>query len=432
MPEIPAKHDPYAALRLPAYRMYAGGYVLTVLGGQVQSSAVKWTVYEQTQSAWALGLLGLAQAIPTLVLALPAGHVADSYNRQRVLLATMLLSSTCAAGLAVVSATGSASTLALLAVYTLLLLAAVAGTFHRPARSSLLPQLISPELFPNAVTWNTSLFQLSSVAGPALGGWLVGLGAPIAFGTGAGCIFLGLLLVSRIPKPPSPAKPLQAGLSDLLAGLRFVWNTRTMFAAMTLDMFAVLFGGATYLLPIFATEILKVGPFGYGCLHSAQAIGALLMALYLAHRPPIRRSGMTLLLSVAGFGVATIIFGFSTNFWLSMAMLLTIGALDNVSVVVRHTLVQMLTPDRMRGRVSAVNQVFIGSSNELGGLESGVTAAAFGAVASVVGGGIGTIVVVATIGWMFPTLRRLGPLAELKAPNDDDLPVRDTPAIVFK
>jgi len=278
----------------------------------------------------------------------------------------------------------------------------------------LLPQMVSPEVFPNAVTWNSSLMQFASVVGPAVAGFVVAWSVPAAYlVSAAGCLwFIGLLAGVRLRGAPARGERLSVG--TLLAGLRFVRDTRLILVAISLDMFAVLLGGAVYLLPIYAEEILKVGPEGYGWLNAAPALGASCMAVLLVHRPPLRRAGRALLWAVAGFGAVTMVFGVSTWFWLSLAMLFLTGALDNISVVVRHTLVQMKTPDAMRGRVSAVNGVFISSSNELGGLESGLVAHWFGPVVSVVSGGIGTILVVLAAAFWAPELRQLGALDQIR------------------
>jgi MFS family permease len=289
-----------------------------------------------------------------------------------------------------------------------------------PARTSLLPQVVPLDTLGNAVTWNSSGWQFANVAGPPLGAWVLyqaGAAAPaylLAASCALACVVLLWLVRPWYNEPQvRPARSAHA----LLAGARFVWRTKLLLAAITLDLFAVLLGGATALLPIYAKDILLVTPDAYGWLRAAPALGALVMAFWLAHSPPLRRPGLTLLLSVAGFGVATIIFGISEIYWLSFAMLALAGALDNVSVVVRGTLMQRLTPDEMRGRVAAVNTLFISSSNELGEFESGMTAALLGTVGDVVFGGVGTIVVVLLVTWRWPGLIWLGPLHQLQLVN---------------
>jgi MFS family permease len=413
--ESQIRHDPYAALRTREYRLFAVSHVLAIVGGQVQSVALAWQVYQQTKSPMSLGFLGGVQVIPLLLLALPAGQLADVFSRRKLLLATQLLLALWGLTLATLTLLLSKSPMLLPAMYGVLLLNAVTLTFARPARAAFLPQLVPKEIFTNAVTWNASIFELSSMAGPALGGLIVHhAGAPAAYLTNA--VLLAVCFVNTLALPERPVErggPTPEGFAGLLAGVRFVWGTKLLLATLTLDLFAVLLGGAVYILPVFADR-LGVGSFGYGWMKAAPAVGAFSMALFLAHRPPLRRAGRALLIAVAGFGVATIVFGLSRNFWLSLAMLVCVGALDNVSVVVRHSLVQLLTPDEMRGRVSAVNQIFIGSSNELGGLESGLTAAWFGPVLSVVGGGIGTLLVVAAVALGWPQVRSLGSLKDIK------------------
>jgi MFS family permease len=415
--ETQVRHDPYAALRTREYRLFAASFVLAVVGGQIQSVALAWQVYQQTKSPMSLGWLGGIQVIPLFLLALPAGQLADVVSRRKLLLVTQVLLATCSLALAGLTTYLSASPTKLLpAMYGVLLLNAVTLTFARPARAALLPQLVPKEIFTNAVTWNASSFELSSMAGPAIGGLIVAYaGAHVAYLIDAMMLLACVALTYALPEQRiERSERTPEGFAGLLAGIRFVWRAKLLLATLTLDLFAVLLGGAVYILPIFA-ERLGLGSVGYGWMKAAPSIGAFSMALFLAHRPPLRLAGRALLLAVTGFGVATILFGISWNFWLSLAMLVTIGALDNVSVVVRHSLVQLLTPDPMRGRVSAVNQIFIGSSNELGGLESGLTAAWFGPVASVVGGGIGTILVVCGVALAWPQVRTLGSLKDVKA-----------------
>jgi MFS family permease len=412
----PASHDPYAALRLGVYRLYVASYALAIIGGQVQGVAVAWQIYQKTQSALSLGWVGGIQVIPLFLLALPAGHVADTVSRKKLLITTQWLLAGWGVLLAALAYFGRDWPLLVPAMYAVIFLNAVTLVFARPARQSLLPQLVPPQVFSNAVTWNSSSFEICSMAGPAIGGFLVAFaGAPVAYLTNAVLLVACALLTVKFP--PTPVKPRNEtpGFRSLLAGVSFVWSRKLMLATMLLDLFAVLLGGAVYLLPVFAKDILHVGATGFGWLRAAPSFGAFTMALILAHRPPMRHAGRALLLAVAGFGVATIVFGLSKNFWLSFAMLICTGACDNISVVIRHTLVQLLTPDAMRGRVSAVNQVFIGSSNELGGLESGVTAAWWGPVRSVLFGGIGTLATVAVVGYFFPPLRKLGKLEDVKS-----------------
>ena len=414
----PPAHDPYAALRLGVYRLYVTSYALAIIGGQVQHTALLWQIYQKTQSALSLGWVAGIQVIPVLLLALPAGHVADTVSRKKLLISTQWLLALWGLLLALLTLLGRDWPLLVPAMFGVLLLNGTTLAFARPARQSLLPQLVPASVFPNAVTWNSSIFELCSLGGPAIGGLLVAFaGAPVAYLLNAALLVTCAVITVRFPATPVTrrADGDAPGFRSLLAGVSFVWQRKLMLGVMLLDLFAVLVGGVTYLLPVFAKDILHVGAIGFGCLRSAPAFGAAGMAVVLAHRPPMRRAGRALLVAVAGFGCATIVFGLSKNFWLSFALLLCCGACDNVSVVIRHTLVQLLTPDAMRGRVSAVNQIFIGSSNELGGLESGVTADWWGPVRSVVIGGLGTLVTVAAIALSFPSLRRLGRLDEARS-----------------
>jgi MFS family permease len=410
-------HDPYAPLRITDFRHYILAGMISTVGFQMQSVAVGWELYKRTGSAMDLGLVGLVQFVPLLVLALPAGHAADRYSRKAILLVAQGLLFSASVGLALLSSRQGPVWL----IYVCLLLAGIAQAVNRPARWSFLPRLVPDHLLSGAVTWNTSGWQTAAVVGPALTGLFLGNAPQTAarvYLADAGCCLVAIALLATVHGRPAPRSMEQLSLRSLVAGFEFVRKSDLILAAISLDMFAVLLGGATALLPIFAEDILHVGPTGLGWLRAAPALGASLMALIQAHRPPLRRAGPTLLWAVAGFGVATIAFGLSRNPLLSFVMLLLTGALDNISVVVRTTLVQALTPDAMRGRVSAVNGLFIGSSNELGGFESGVTAQLFGPVASVVGGGIGTILVVLTAARIWPRLRQLGALHELRPEVD--------------
>jgi MFS family permease len=404
-------HDPYAALRHRDYRRVLAGSVLAAMGTEMQAVAVGWELYQRTDSPAALGIVGLVQFLPVLLLSLPAGHAADRYSRKYIVALALGLMVIASLGLAGLSLSKGPVPL----IYVCLLLAGISRAFSAPARWALVPQVVPPEILSNAITWNSSGWQIASVLGPSLGGLVIGATGRAAgayLGTALCCLTCAALVASI--RPQMATRHIEVGsLQSLLAGIRFVWSTKLILATITLDLFAVLLGGATALLPIFARDILHVGPSGLGWLRAAPSLGALLMAITLAHRPPFRRAGRTLLAAVAGFGVATIIFGLSQNFVLSFAMLALTGALDNISIVVRGTLVQGLTPDSMRGRVSAVNAVFIGSSNELGAFESGATAALFGAVISVVGGGIGTLVVVLLVMLRWPQVYRLGALHAL-------------------
>jgi MFS family permease len=409
--------SPYVAFRSRGFRYFLTGNFLSVMGRQMLSVTVGWEVYRRTGSAFALGLIGLASAIPVIALAIPAGHVADRFSRRTILMASQLVSLGTSVALAWVSFTAADVRW----TFLLLLLAGIARTFSWAARTAFMVNLVPPANFNNAVTWNSSAFGVSSIIGPALAGLLL-VHHPywLIYALDAGCALAFFLFLFIIPAPASgeqPASPA-TGFSGLFDGLRFVWGTKIVLATITLDLFAVLFGGATALLPIYADRILHVGPAGLGWLRSAPSIGAIVMAMTLAHRRPMQRPGLTLLFAVTGFGLVTIVFGLSRSFLLSLAMLILSGACDNISVVVRHTLVQLLTPDSMRGRVSAVNNVFIGSSNEIGAFESGVTAAWFGPVISVVGGGAATILTVLLVTIIWKQVLKLGPFTSLTPPAE--------------
>jgi MFS family permease len=402
------RHDPYAAFRQPPYRAYMGGSLLVQIGTGAQSVAIGWEMYQRTDQPLALGLVGLAQAAPMIALSLPAGYLADRFDRKNVLVASLLGASLISMALGLLSAGRGPIFL----MYLLLFLDATVLTLGRPARTALLPLLVPREVFANAVAWRTSTQQIAAVAGPALGGFIVALNLPAAYAVSAGSTLLFAAFLARMTIPRGEGGAPEASLASVLAGVRFVFSQPLILSALSLDLFAVLFGGAVYLLPIYARDILRVGEEGLGWLRAAPAAGALCTALLLAHLPPMRRAGRNLLLAVAGFGVATILFGLSRSFWLSLALLFLTGACDNVSVVVRHTLLQLLTPDAMRGRVSAVSTIFIGSSNELGGFESGLVAQLFSPTVSVVSGGFGTLLVVAAMVDRSPELRRFGSLKD--------------------
>lgn len=401
-------HDPYAALRVRDFRLYLIGNVIVTLGMQMQTVAVGWEIYERTGSNLALGLVGLIQFIPVILLVFVAGHVADQVSRRHIIMGAMVLFALSSAGLAWISVRHLDYRL----MYVCLFHSGVARAFQQPAKASFLPQLVPRDRFSNAVAWSTGGFHLASLVGPAMSGLLIGWlkGATLVYvldAASALCFFFFLLMIRL---RPARTAPREMSLRELAAGLGFVRRSKLILAAITLDMFAVLLGGATTLLPVYAKDILQVGPTGLGWMRTAPAVGALTMAILLVHFPPLDRAGRALLWAVAGFGVATIVFGLSRSYWLSLAMLFTTGALDNISVVIRHTLVQLLTPDDLRGRVSAVNSLFIGASNELGGFESGFVAALFGPTVSVVSGGIGTLLVVAFVASRWPELRRYGQL----------------------
>jgi MFS family permease len=402
------RHDPYAAFRFRNFRRYVTGNFLSILGLQMQTAAVAKELYDRTGEPYSLALIGLVQVLPVLGLALVAGHVADRYNRRYIIMAAVSTISVASLSMAFISYHEAPVPLA----YACLFAAGLARAFQQPAKSAILPNLVPRRIFPNAVTWNMSAFQLASVVGPAAAGIVMGVTKSYAVvylcDASFAICFVGVLTQIRYRRQSAQPQPFNK--ENLSAGVKFVWQNKVILAATMLDMFGVLFGAAIALIPIYAKDILRVGDFGYGVMMAAPAAGAVMMSFVLSHRPPMKHAGRSLLLAVTGFGIATIVFGFSTSFPLSVAMLFLTGVLDNVSVVVRHSLIQLLTPDHMRGRVSAVNGMFISVSNEVGDIESGSVAQAFGPVFSAVSGGLGTLAVVGVVAWFFPQLRRYGRL----------------------
>ena len=424
-------HDPYSAFREPAFRRFTLAGLVVQIGTGAQSVAIGWEIWVRTQNPMALGLLGLVQALAMLLFTLPAGYFADIFDRRRLMLLGMIGTTLTSLALAVFSYMQGA----IAVMFVLLFFDATALRLTGPARTALVPLLVPKDKLENAMKWRASLSQISAVVGPAIGGFIIVWSIPFAYLFCALSTAIFMLVLMTIHVPDAVRAVPGKMVSQVLEGISFVWHRKVILGTISLDLFAVLLGGAVYLLPIFVTEIIDVRAVGLseeqalGWLRAAPAIGALLMALWLAHAPPFRHAGRTMLWSVAGFGAAIIVFGLSSNLWLSMAMLLLSGAFDNVSVVVRHTLVQLLTPNELRGRVSAVNAIFIGSSNEIGGFRAGAVASVFGPVISVVAGGIGTLAVVAAWAGLFPNLRRFRALSDASATMDPIPPGRrsDTP-----
>jgi MFS family permease len=405
MVDAAPRPSPAAALAYRDFRLYQLGRFATVMGTQMLSVAVGWHVYDLTRRPLDLGFVGLAQFLPAFVLALPAGHVADRSDRRLVV--AVCQAAYAAVALAFLADVRSGST-SVWPIYGMLLLFGSARGFNGPAGQALLPDLVASEHFSNAVAWSSSVFQIGTILGPAAGGLAYAHGgAGTAFTVSAALFGVALLAALAMSPPPRHEGDAPASLKAVLAGVEYVFRKKVILGALSLDLFAVLLGGATALLPIYARDILHVGPMGLGALRSAPGLGAALMAIVLAYRPLERHAGATMFACVGAFGVATIVFGLSRSFSLSLGALVVLGAADLVSVVVRHTVVQLSTPREMRGRVSAVNVVFIGASNELGEFESGVTAALLGAVPAVVVGGIGTCAVVLVFAALFPELRRI-------------------------
>lgn len=403
--------DPYAALRIADFRFFISARFCVTLAIQIQGVVVGYQVYEITKDAFSLGLIGLAEAVPSIVVSLYAGHVADIVTRKKIIvwcLSTLLLVSACL----LFFTTDPGSFLlnyGVMPIYAVIFISGIARGFLTPANFSFMPQLVPRELYSNAVTINSTTWETASIAGPALGGFLYSLFGITASYTADVLLMLGgLALVLNVAGKPLPPESEEQGVYDKIkAGLRFVFTNKIVLGAISLDLFAVLFGGAVALLPIFADQILHVGPLGFGFLRAAPSIGALLVAFIVMHNPIRRNMGRLLLWCVAGFGFCMIGFGVSTNFWLSLFLLVASGGFDCVSVIIRLTLLQTLTPENMKGRVSAVNNIFVGSSNEIGMFESGVAAKAMGVVPSVIFGGCMTVAVVAIIAWFGKSLRRV-------------------------
>ena len=385
-----------------------------MLGMQMQSVAIGWQVYALTGRPMALAWVGLAQFFPAFGLSLVTGHVADRVDRRKILLVCHGAMAALSVGLLLVARSGVTR---VSPIYLVLVGIGTARAFLGPANQSILPTLVPVEHFCNAVAWGSSFWQMATVAGPMLGGVVYAAwGGPAAvYALAAACSLGALTLSAGIQPLGARAARSPATRASVLAGVRYVWGNQIVLGAISLDLFAVLLGGATALLPVYARDVLHLGPWALGALRSAPAAGAAVTAVVLAMRPLESRAGAKMFAGVAVFGAATIVFGLSRSFWLSLVALALLGASDMVSVFVRSALVQLATPDAMRGRVSAVNMVFIGASNELGEFESGLTAQWLGTVPSVVVGGLGTLVVVAVWAWRFPALRRINRLNDAHA-----------------
>ena len=424
---MPALENPgagRAAFTHPAFVLFQIARFLIVSAVEMQAVAVGWQVYEITKRPLDLGLVGLAQFLPGILLFPISGHASDRFERRHVL-------SVCYAGFAVCFAfllvLAHRHVHSIEPIYLVLILLGVVRSFNGTASRSILPQLVPPIHFPNAVAWNATTFQAATILGPSFGGILYALakGPSVVYATATLTAIVALISTFRI-RPEVKARPREPmTFRTVFAGLRFIWREKLILGAISLDLFAVLLGGAVALLPVYAREILQTGPWGLGLLRTAPGVGAAIMAVLLAHRPLRGKSGIALLWAVGGFGVFTIIFGLSRSLAISLAALVLLGASDMISVIIRATLTQLATPDEMRGRVTAVDMIFIGTSNEFGQFESGVTAQWFGTVPAVVLGGIGTLVVIVLWAWMFPELRHAGELTSITA-----RPVEDTSAAI--
>ncbi|MGB8292543.1 MFS transporter [Rhizobium ruizarguesonis] len=399
--------DRFAAFRHSSYTRFFFARFLLSFSQQIVSVAVGWQMYDQTGSAIYLGLIGLVQFLPSLLLILVTGSVADRYNRRAIAALCSLVSALCTLALLVMTLMGSFTPLP---VFAVLLIFGIERAFMSPAVQSLAPNLVPEEALSNAIAWNSSSWQLAAITGPVLGGLLYGVSASTAYTVAVIFSVLGAALLYMIPKPVQKTTGETKSWAMILGGFSFIRAEKVVLGAISLDLFAVLLGGATALMPIFARDILTLGPWGLGLLRAAPGLGAIVMAIFLAAYPLKHRAGIYMFIGVALFGVGTIIFGISTNTEVSIAALALMGAADMVSVYVRESLIALWTPDQLRGRVNAVNMVFVGASNELGEFRAGTMAAIFGAVPAVVIGGIGTLVVAAIWASSFPKLRRIDTL----------------------
>jgi MFS family permease len=416
---MPANPDPRAgrvAFTHPGFVLFQIARFLIVSAVEMQAVAVGWQVYDITKRPLDLGYVGLAQFLPGILLFPISGHASDRYERSKVLSVCYAGYAICFALLLILTERGTPS---MVSIYAVLILIGIVRSFNATASRSILPQLVPEEHFPNAVAWNASIFQAATILGPSFGGIVyAAFHGPSAVYVIATVTAIGATLSSFKIKPEVKARPREPmTLKTVFAGLDYIWNKKLILGAISLDLFAVLLGGAVALLPVYAREILHTGPWGLGLLRTAPGAGAAVMAVALAHRPLRGRSGITLFWAVAGFGVFTIVFGFSRNLILSLVALFLLGASDMISVIIRATLTQLATPDEMRGRVTAVDMIFIGTSNEFGQFESGVTAQWFGTVPAVILGGVGTLVVIALWAWWFPELRNAGDLHSITAPS---------------
>jgi MFS family permease len=395
--DLTAKHDPLAALRQPQFVLYTASRLGSSVGNSMLQAILAWHVYELTDSALSLGFLGLARFLPSLGMAMIGGAVADTYNRRNIIMISQTVPLLCGIILALATFNGWVSPEL---IYGLVLTIGLAAAFEAPARLALLPAIVRPETFANAVTVSSTLQSFGMVTGLFVGGVLVDLhpGASyVAYSVAIGCAFvtMGLLRYEQVNDGPRRA----VNVTMIREGIEYVWRRQPILGSMTLDMFAVIFGGAKGLLPIYAQDILQVGGFGYGLLFASLEIGALAMSLALVFRPPIYKTGRALVYSVGAFGILTIAFGLSRDIYLSIALYMAIGAADQISVVMRNVIIQLATPDELRGRVSSVNQLFIQASNQLGAMESGFVAAITSATFAVVSGGVAAVTVTCAVAW---------------------------------
>ncbi|MBL0309624.1 MAG: MFS transporter [Bacteroidetes bacterium] len=417
--EKQSKSDPYAVLRIADYRNLQVARFALTFAIQMAETILGWKVYEITHDKLALGLIGLSEALPFILTSFYSGHAADTFNRYRIVKRAMFVLFLCFMGIAFLlkDDAGLLHTEGIYPVYILLGLSGIARAFMAPCMQAIMPQILPRNLYANGATWNSNIWQTAAVTGPAFGGLLYGMleskfnsdvGEIAVFSLALTILLLSLFAFNRLRVRENPPKEkVEAILESLKAGIRFVFHKEEMLAAISLDLFAVLFGGAIALLPVFASDILHVGPEGLGLLRAAPFFGSVIMGLFLAHYPPVQNAGRNLFISVACFGLAIIGFAFSRDFYLSISLLFLTGLFDSVSVVIRGTILQVMTPDNMRGRVGAVNQMFISSSNEIGAFESGLAAKLMGTVPSVIFGGSMTLLVVVVVFLLSPKMRKL-------------------------
>ncbi|MHA1157712.1 MAG: MFS transporter [Alphaproteobacteria bacterium] len=402
-PDSPARRSHWGALRHRDFALYWYSRVFALIGTQIISVGVGWQVYDLTRNPFDLGLVGLVQFTPALLLVLVTGTIADRYSRRMIVAAAVCVEALCGLGLLALTFTGAVT---VFKIFAILAVFGVARAFMNPASQSLIPNLVPTKDLASAIALGTISWQTATITGPLAGGLLYGLSAEFAYGTAA-CLYLfSVVLIIRVRKPPQKDMNEPATWTTVIAGFRFAWKEKVIFGAISLDLFAVLLGGAVALLPAFARDILEVGPLGLGFLRAAPGIGAIIVAAFLTVRPVRDHAGTLMFLTVAMFGVFTTIFGVSTTVWLSVAALALAGAADMISVYIRETLIQVWTPDSLRGRVNAVNMVFVGASNELGEFRAGSVAALIGVVPAVVMGGVGTLAVAGIWAYLFPALRR--------------------------
>jgi MFS family permease len=406
------RHDPYVSLRNRNFRWYVASLVALTLGTQIQATVVAWQVYALTKDPLSLGLVGLAEALPFITAALYAGHIADRHNRKLLSLIALAVQLGCGVALLVLTVYARRIlSVTILPIFIVVGVSGLARSFLQPARTALGAEIVPRDTYTNAITWRSSLWQFAAVVGPAAGGMIYGFSGPrLAYIVETILCAIGLFLFGQIAYTRLPAVVTEMTIGEnLTVGIRFLMTQPELLGAQLLDLFSVLFGGAPALLPIFASEILQTGPQGLGILRAAPAAGAVLISVLLVHRR-MRKAGPILLISVAAFGACWILFALSRWFWVSLALLFISGMVDNVSVVIRSTLLTLRTPPHLLGRVSAVNQIFIGSSNEVGSFESGVAAKLLGTVRSVIFGGLITLGVVGVTAWKIPPLRMLDEL----------------------